>query len=202
MNRVWRRELPLLAILLVMAGIAVWSMGTLPERVPLHWNARGEADAFGSRTTGAWFTPCVAGALYVLTLAVARLGGPRASALGFADAYRALRASVLVFMLLAYVVMQIAMHGIEFSMTRVILPLLGGLFLVLAWVMGKLPAGAGATNSERMRRLSREVFVADGLLFIAAGIVAREWALWVAIGGVLIGAMRLVALEARTRAAS
>jgi len=48
------------AFVLVLAAFAAsaWFYPNLPERVPMHWNIRGEVDGWGSRAS-AWIMPCV-----------------------------------------------------------------------------------------------------------------------------------------------
>ncbi len=48
------------AFVLVAAAFAasLWFYPRLPDRVPMHWNFRGEIDGWGSRSS-VWFMPCV-----------------------------------------------------------------------------------------------------------------------------------------------
>lgn len=41
--------------LTLMAGVMIWAYQTLPEgRIPLHWNAAGQVDRWGTRTEALW----------------------------------------------------------------------------------------------------------------------------------------------------
>ncbi|HEY2156324.1 MAG TPA: DUF1648 domain-containing protein [Isosphaeraceae bacterium] len=48
------------AFVLVAAAFAasLWFYPRLPDRIPMHWNIRGEIDGWGSRNS-VWLTPCV-----------------------------------------------------------------------------------------------------------------------------------------------
>ena len=56
MNRIYW----ICAAVLVAAAFAAtaWFYPTLPARVPMHWDFRGEVDGWGSRAS-AWLMPCV-----------------------------------------------------------------------------------------------------------------------------------------------
>ncbi|HPA53375.1 MAG TPA: SdpI family protein [Thermoanaerobaculia bacterium] len=61
-------ELPLLAILLADLAFGLWALPRLPERVPVHWNAAGEADAFGASWPHAVLPPLVGLTLWTVVL--------------------------------------------------------------------------------------------------------------------------------------
>jgi uncharacterized membrane protein len=63
---------------LIYAGIiAVWlypaiQFGSLPESIPVHFNAAGEADGFGDRTT-IWWLPAVCTVIVAMLLLLGRI---------------------------------------------------------------------------------------------------------------------------------
>lgn len=61
-------ELPLLAILLADLAFGLWALPRLPARVPVHWNAAGEADALGASWPHAVLPPLVGLALWAVVL--------------------------------------------------------------------------------------------------------------------------------------
>lgn len=71
MTRRWLA--PLLALLMLVATALAWER--VPERIPTHWNAAGEPDAFGSRLT-LLVLPISAFALWLTFVVLAR-AGPR-----------------------------------------------------------------------------------------------------------------------------
>ncbi len=53
-----RAMLVVTVLIVVLAGAwSAWHYPTMPERVPTHWNVRGEVDGWGSRDVGAWLMP-------------------------------------------------------------------------------------------------------------------------------------------------
>ena len=52
-----RRDWPLLLLILVLFALGIYFYPRLPERVPSHWNVRGEVDGYSSRFFGAFGLP-------------------------------------------------------------------------------------------------------------------------------------------------
>jgi len=82
-----RRDWPLLALLLGLLALGIYFYPQLPERVPSHWNVRGEVDGYSSRFFGAFGLPLMNLGIYVLMLVVPSLDPKRANYQRFAGAY-------------------------------------------------------------------------------------------------------------------
>ncbi len=54
----------------VMLGFGFAVHDRLPERVPIHWNVRGEVDGWSGRLFAVLFAPAVGGALWLLFVAL------------------------------------------------------------------------------------------------------------------------------------
>ena len=202
MRTTWRSELPALAIVAAMFLLAVLNWRTVPDRVPVHWGIDGQADGWGSRGSGLLGLP-VAGLFVYALLAIVPLMDPgRANYARFAGAYRVMRAAVLAFLLVLEGAMIEAFHGVHVNMSAVVLPLVGALLLVLGavlprlhpnWLAGirtpwTLSSGVAWTGTHRA---GGPVFVALGLVWIAAGFVRRPWAIGVALGAVIVAVLGL-----------
>jgi len=89
----WSPGLPLQAVpFAILAGAALWlarHFYELPERLPIHWNWRGEADGFVGRNGVSVALPLLIGAVVCLMLAALRSGLRRSAPGG------ALRAATL-----------------------------------------------------------------------------------------------------------
>lgn len=53
------------------AAALLWD--NLPDRLPIHWNFRGEVDGYAGKTFGAWFLPAINVVLVVLISFLPRL---------------------------------------------------------------------------------------------------------------------------------
>jgi len=163
---------------------------SLPDRIPIHWNIRGEVDGHGSRTFGAFFFPGVILAMIGL-LALLPKVSPRSMPIGpFRETYAYI--AFLVTALFAYIhglALAAAMgHGPDFARA-----ILGGLYLFFALmgnVLGKITRNPWVgirvpwtLASDRVwnatHRLGAWMFVAcglTGLVLVAVGTtLAYTW---------------------------
>ena len=124
-------------------GLSAYAWSKLPERVPTHWNIKGEVDGFGSKQMPTLITP---GMMVVMLLVFAVL--PSISPKNYeVDSFRETYLYVMLltmglFLYIHAVIMYGTMRYVEgsraFDMGK---PLLGGIFLffgLLGNVMGKI----------------------------------------------------------------
>ena len=138
MNTSWRSELPqilLVAGMFIVAAI-VWPFG--PESFPVHWNIRGEVDRYGGKFEGLLLLPLIALAIYGLLRFLPLLDPGRANYSSFQSAYLVIRGSILLLMAVMYACMLLVAFGYHVDIATVIPILIGGLFVVLGNVMGKI----------------------------------------------------------------
>lgn len=196
----WKRELPQLLILAAMFAVGVLRWSTAPQRMPMHWNLRGEVDRFGGRLEGLFFLPLVALLLYGLLLALPRLDPHRANYNSFAGAYHALRLVLLLFMGL--------MHGALLWGGARMPSLMGLLVGVLLTVLGLLLPRLGTNwfagirtpwtlssqlSWEKTHRLAGRLFVAAGLVMLVVSQLDGTW-LWRLMAPVIGAAVLLPVL--------
>ncbi|GAB3418541.1 SdpI family protein [Massilia agilis] len=78
----------LLSILLVLAvaGATLALYGALPDRMPVHWNIRGEVDRYGARAN-AWLMPGIMAGSLLLFAVLPKISPARFSVDAFTDTY-------------------------------------------------------------------------------------------------------------------
>jgi uncharacterized membrane protein len=192
----WRRELPSLLLLALMLGLLVTTWPVAADRVPVHWNAAGEIDRYGSKAMGLLLPPLIGLGLYLLLLFAPRVDPGRANYANFSDTYLVIRTAVLGTVALFYGVACLSARGRSVSM-EVVAPLaVGTLFVVLGSVMGKIrpnwfvgirtPWTISSKDAwVRTHRLGGWLFLALGLAFIVNGLTARRWTGEWIVGAVL-----------------
>lgn len=116
-------------LLVAMLAYSVWLYPGLPERIPTHWNWKGEVDGWSNRTFGTFFLPGMSAVLWLVLLALPWLS-PRGFQLEpFRSTYNIIVVMVLVLMAYIHVVaLQAAMHP-RLDVSRM---LIGGIFLLFA----------------------------------------------------------------------
>jgi uncharacterized membrane protein len=196
MNTNWRRELPSLLLLAVMLVLLATTWPVAPDRVPVHWNAAGEIDRYGSKTFGLLFPPLLAAGLYLVLLFAPRIDPGRANYASFPDTYLVIRTAVLTTIALFYGLTCLSARGVAVSM-EVVAPLaVGVLFIVLGSVMGKIRPNwfvgvrtpwtiSSKVAWVRTHRLGGWLFIVLGLAFVANALVGGPWSAHWLVGAVL-----------------
>jgi len=196
MRTTWRRELPSLLLLAVMLGLLATTWPVAGDRVPLHWNAAGEIDRYGSKVTGLLLPPLLALGLYLLLLFLPRIDPGRANYATFADAYLVVRTALLAAVTFFYGLACLAARGASVSMDLAAPLAVGSLFVVLGSVMGKIRPNwfvgirtpwtiSSKASWVRTHRLGGWLFVALGLALVVHALTGRKWAAGWIVGGVL-----------------
>ncbi len=166
-----------ISIGLIVAVIAVTAAmyGSLPERIPMHWNIKGEIDGWASKPWGASFVPLLMIGLFLMFRALPWLS-PKQFTL---DSFR----STFDFIVLIFLVFCAYMQGVtlwaaikgQFDASRVIVGGVCLLFVTLGNVLGKVRRNfwVGVRTpwtiaSDRVwnatHRLSAKLFVGAGVL--------------------------------------
>ncbi len=76
----------------------------LPDRMPIHWNAHGEANGFGSKVFGGLFMPLLNIGLYALFLALPKIDPKKRNYESFGKTYRILRLGLCLFFAVIYII--------------------------------------------------------------------------------------------------
>lgn len=171
------RTMLLCGVLLVAAMLAysLWLYPSLPERIPTHWNWKGEVDGWSGRSFGSFFLPGMSAGLLLLLLALPWLSPKGFQVEPFRSTYNLI--VVLILALMAYihvVALQAALHP-RMDVSRA---LIGGIFLLFGgiglllnrvkrnfWVGVRTPwTLANETVWDKTHRLSARLYFATGML--------------------------------------
>lgn len=138
MNKFLKQEWPLLTILLLtfLAAAAIYPV--MPDRVPIHWNAAGQVDGYGSRAFGTFFLPVMNLGMYVLFLVLPKFDPRKENYAKFSDAYRFIRYTFHLFLIYMFAITLLASLGYGVSIDRLVPIGVALLFIVLGNYMGKI----------------------------------------------------------------
>jgi uncharacterized membrane protein len=202
MNLSWRSESLQLLLIAAMFVLAAVSWPYAPERIPVHWNLQGEVDGYGGKFTGLLLMPLLTLGLYALFLVLPRFDPGGANYRTFAGAYNVIRVSLVVFMAALYTVTVLAAFGWPVNIGTFVSLAIGGLFVVLGNVMGKIRPNwfvgvrtpwtlSSKLSWTKTHRAAGWLFIVLGPLLALSGILRVEWFFFATL---IAGGCGLVAL--------
>jgi uncharacterized membrane protein len=186
MNRNWRTELVQLSPIAAMFLVAALCWSHASDRIPVHWNLRGEVDRYGGKFEGLLLLPLVSLALYLLLLVLPLFDPGKANYRTFAGAYNLIRLTITLFLSAIYAVGVLVSLGYHVDMTTVVGLAMGVLFIVLGNVMGKIRPNwfvgvrtpwtlSSKLSWTKTHRLAGWLFIVMGSLAIAWAILQNAW---------------------------
>lgn len=185
-------------VAMVLFTLVVWSQ--LPERIPIHWNIRGEVDGWAGKWPGAFLLPALGLGMWLLFRVLPRIDPRRVNYERFEPTYWTLANVVLVFFALVHVLSLGTALGWSIDAPRVILVALGSLFVALGnylprvkpnWWMGiRTPWTLDSDQVWRdTHRLGGKMFVAAGLATIAAALLSPQRGFGLMFAALVLAAM-------------
>lgn len=187
----------------VIAGMVVFTLvvyGSLPDRIPTHWNFRGEVDGWSGRLWGAWLMPLVATGVWLL-MPVLRKVDPRRKNYERFDATFILVINILVVFMAALHVLSLGSAlGWPVDVTRSLMVMLGLMFITLGnylprirsnWWLGiRTPWTLESESVWRAtHRLAGFTFVGGGIIMVMAALLPVELSFTVGIAAAMVATM-------------
>jgi uncharacterized membrane protein len=172
---------------------------TLPERIPTHWNFRGEVDGWSSRLWGSLLAPLVSAGIWVLLPVLRRVDPRRRNYDRFEPTFWLLVNLLVVFLAGIHVMTLGVALGWAIDMTRAILVIVGLMFAVLGnylprlrsnWWMGiRTPWTLESETVWRStHRLAGYTFVIGGLATAGSALLPSAIAIGPAMAAMLTAA--------------
>ena len=125
----FKKEIPYLAVSLLPFVYLAYIWPTLPQRVPMHWNASGEIDRWGDKSETLMIPILMTGLVYVLFLILPKID-PKGKLESMGNKLNSFRMILTCFMsvLSLYILYSIKTHNAD---PKMLFPLLGLLFAFL-----------------------------------------------------------------------
>lgn len=199
------RDWPVMLVLLAMLAASVRVYPLLPEMVPVHWNAAGQVDGYGSRAFGAFMLPALAAGIYAMMLVLPVVDPRRANYSRFLGAYRAIRWSLVLFLATLHAILLASALGYRVPVERALPVLLGLLFGVIGICMPRLRHNyfvgvrtpwtlASEEVWHRTHRFAGSAYVLAGVVSTTGALLARGAVAFkvVVAAGILASALSVV----------
>lgn len=196
--------IPLFVILIMLlVGAAFYNSGCLPDKLPTHWNIKGEVDGYGSKGFVLLFFPLLTLALYVLMLLVPLIDPLRKNYQKFKKAYFFIRLLLILFFAALYFYTFLAAMGTRLGIKYFMIPLLSLLFIGLGEALPQIKRNYFAgirtpwtLNSDivwqKTHQFAGKTFMAAGLVSLLA-LFTGQFAFWVFMVIIIAGALLPVA---------
>lgn len=190
----------ILILISIIATVFIYS--SLPEKIPMHWNIRGEVDSYGSKSF-VWFTALFPLGIYLLMIYVPEIDPRRKSYKKHKKAYEVLmNILVLFFIALHWIAISYAL-GYQISVGKIIPIGIGILLVVIGNYMGQIRPNytfgiktpwtlADETVWKKTHRVGSSVFILSGLVFIIAGIINKPYSFTLAISSVFVALIYII----------
>lgn len=187
--------LVLLIIFLFILGLVLYPR--LPEKVPSHWNFKGEVDRYSSRFWGAFGIPIMIALMYLGLLYIPYIDPKRENYLKFEGTYRIIRIFIVViFASLQIVLLTVTLSGRNYLVSKLVPGLIGIMLIIIGnylprikynWFVG-IRTPWTLSNEEvwkRTHRVSGYLFVIGGILMFLAVFLSPPVNITIGLGGVI-----------------
>lgn len=192
--------IPLLLIIISVV-LSFYFFANFPERVPIHWNAAGEVDNYGSKATGAFLFPGIILGMYLMFLVIPYADPKKERYQQFRKIYHIFKTLLIAMMFVLYILSGLASLGYDIQISLWVPAMIGGLFILLGNYMAKIKPNwfmgirtPWTLSSEEVwnktHRVGGKVFMLGGVLIALTSFVSVDFRmiiLFIAIGIMVVG---------------
>jgi len=132
-----KKDWPILILILFGFALGAYFYPSLPDRVPIHWNIKGEIDGYGSKAFGAFAMPGINLAVYIMMLFLPHIDPRKKNYAGFRQTYQFTKYLLVLFLLGIEVLMLLTAMGVNLNVSFIIMLMVSLLFIFLGNVMGR-----------------------------------------------------------------
>jgi uncharacterized membrane protein len=177
-------------ILIVISVLAsFYFYANFPEKVPTHWNYKGEIDGWSAKGFAAFFFPGLNLGMYLLFLGLPYFDPKRDKYIQFHKPYHVFKNLLVAFMTGIYFLVGFAGLGFELAIGKIVPAAVGILFLIIGNYLGKIKSNWfmgirtpwTLSNEEvwnKTNRLGGKLFIFAGLIMIL-GIFIPATIFWI-----------------------
>jgi uncharacterized membrane protein len=184
----------ILILISIIATVFIYS--SLPEKIPAHWNIRGEIDSYNNKSF-VWFTALLPLGIYLLMIYIPEIDPRRESYKKHKKAYKILMNIMVPFFIVVHWIAIFSALGYQVSVARIIPIGVGILFIVIGNYMGQIRPNytfgiripwtlADETVWKKTHRVGSFAFILSGLIFIIAGIINKPYSFILAISFIFV----------------
>lgn len=132
-----KKDWPILILIVLGFAMGIYFYPSLPNRVPIHWNAQGQVNGYGSKLFGTFGIPVIILALYIMFVALPFIDPKRKNYRAFESTYQFLKYLLVVFFLGMQLITLLIASGRVMNQPVLIQVMVSLLFILLGNVMGR-----------------------------------------------------------------
>ncbi|AFV03720.1 MULTISPECIES: SdpI family protein [unclassified Dehalobacter] len=187
-KELWMRRMLIFGSLMVLISLAVSLVvyPRLPDKVPVHWNAAGEIDGWGSAFQGAFLFPLMMAAMLILLVFLPKVDPKKKNYSRMSKPYTIIVLVIMLFFMLIHFGSLGTALGYFNSFPSFIQLGVGALFVIIGNYMGKLKHNYFAgiktpwtlANEQvwyKTHRMAGPLWVIGGLIFMAASFLPSQF---------------------------
>ncbi|NTU98836.1 SdpI family protein [Candidatus Falkowbacteria bacterium] len=148
-----------------------------PQRVPIHWDANGQVNGWGSPVFAAFFFPVLLLAIYLLLIFIPKFDPHAERYPDFAKSYQIIKSGIIGFLVLIYFFASFNALGFNIPIATIMPLTIGLLFILIGNYMGKLKLNwfvgartpwtmSSETVWNKTNRLGGKLFFFGGLAMV------------------------------------
>lgn len=182
-------------LIVVMFAISFYMYPSLPDQIPIHWNASGQVDGWGAPQTIFLF-PVIVALVYGLFLAIPKIAVYKKNIQDFKH-FESMKFMLIVFLSAFYLATLFATQGYDFKMNYVFMPAIALLLLYFGYIMKDMKRNyfigirtpwtlASDHVWKKTHELGGKVFVKLGILMLMGVFVPAKYMLWFILLPILV----------------
>lgn len=137
-SSIMKRDWLILILIVLGFVLGVYFYPSLPDRVPVHWNANGEINGYGSKLFGAFGLPLINLGMYILFIVLPNIDPKKKNYINFTSTYQFLKYLLIVFFLGIQVMTLLIATEVVVNKPIFIQIMISLLFILLGNVMGRV----------------------------------------------------------------
>jgi uncharacterized membrane protein len=200
MKFTFKTEIIPLLLILISVVLGFYFYAVFPDQVPMHWNAYGEVDRYGSKLEGAIIGPAVLLGLYILFLVIPLLDPKKEKYEQFVKVYQIFRLMIMIVLFGVFLIA--SLNGIGYNIrVEIWIPFfIGWMFIFMGNYFGKIKPNwfmgirtPWTLSSDEVwyktHRLGGKMFMLLGLFFVLTPLWPVSSLLWTLIVPAVLAAL-------------
>jgi len=170
-----KKEIIPISLIIFAILVSVFLYSSLPDKIPSHWNIKGEVDAWSSKNFTVLFYPSLALGIYLFMTFIPLIDPLRRNYLKFNVAYFWFRTIFVLFFVLLYLYTLWSVLGEALNINYFIMPAISILFIVIGIFIPKIKknyfVGIRTPWTIHSEEVWNKTHQFGGKFFIAAGLI-------------------------------